>query len=275
MARSPLIAGNWKMNCKIGEAKELVGYLMDQPDDVSPVEVIVCPPFTALAAVEAALRERGSYIGLGAQDVFIVDSGAYTGMVSPAMLVDAGCSYCIVGHSERRGRFGATEPWMTPGLQRLFADSDETVNAKTKALLEAGLTPIICVGETIEERRQGQTDRIVEHQVRAALDGLDPSDVGWLVIAYEPVWAIGTGEVCEADEAQRVCRLVRDTVAAIAPAAAEPIRVLYGGSVKPDNATELLRQPDIDGALVGGASLNGESFATIVRAARDTYRFED
>lgn len=267
--RRPLVAGNWKMNKTTGEAVALTSGLITELAGFTAADALLCPPFTALAAVGETLRSRGSAIALGGQDLFIQDSGAFTGMVAPGMLTDLGCTYVIVGHSERRGRFGTIEDWMTPEVLALFGDSDATVNAKARKALSAGMTPIICFGETISERRDGQTDTVCEAQVRSALAGVDGATVGQLVLAYEPVWAIGTGETCDAPEANRVCGLARSVVASVAgPAAADAIRIQYGGSVKPDNAAELLGQEHIDGALVGGASLKVDSFTAIVRAAR-------
>jgi len=267
--RKPLVAGNWKMNKTTGEAVALTSGLVTELAGFAAADALLCPPFTALAAVGEALKAQGSAIALGAQDMFIQDSGAFTGMVAPGMLTDLGCSYVIVGHSERRGRFGTIEDWMTPDVLALFGDSDATVNAKARKALAAGMTPIICFGETIAERKAGQTDAICEAQVRAGLAGIAPATVGGLVLAYEPVWAIGTGETCESPEANRVCGVARSVVAAVAgQAAADSIRIQYGGSVKADNAAELLGQEHIDGALVGGASLKVDSFAAIVRAAR-------
>jgi triosephosphate isomerase len=231
------------------------------------VEVVVCPPYTALAATSAALQ--GSAIRLGAQDVFWKEVGAYTGQVSPGMLRDVGCSFVIVGHSETRGRFGVPEKEMTPEILAFFGESDATVNLKAKAALARGLTPIVCCGELLAERRDGRTDAVVRQQIERGLADLAPEQVGGLVLAYEPVWAIGTGEVCASDEANRVCGVIRDQVGRqFGAPAAEAVRIQYGGSVKPDNAAELLRQPEIDGALVGGASLKTADFAAIVEAAR-------
>jgi triosephosphate isomerase len=270
MARNPLVAGNWKMNMTVPQGRELVGYLLDQRDDVSPVEIAVCPPFTALWPIGRQLKGSGSAVRLGAQDMFGDSGGAFTGMISAPMLRDCGCTYVIVGHSERRGRFGKLEGWMTPALHGLFADNDETVAAKARVVLKTGLIPIICCGETIDERKAGKTDQVVSSQVKAALSGLPPEGLDQIVVAYEPVWAIGTGEVCDAPEAQRVCALVRETIRGISAPAADKVRVLYGGSLKPDNADEILEGPDVDGGLVGGASLNGPDFAAIVRAAKAT-----
>lgn len=270
MARNPFIAGNWKMNMTVPEGTALVTALIEEKDDITPVEVGVCPPATALYAIGKLLQEKGSAIKLGAQDVFGDGTGAFTGMLSIPMLVDCGCQYVILGHSERRGRFGTTPDWLTSPLQALFADSNESVNLKASIVMRSPLTPIICVGETIDERKAGRTDDVVRSQVEAALQGLDKGRLGGVVLAYEPVWAIGTGETCDSAEAQRVCQLIRNTVAAIDTAAAGAMRIQYGGSVKADNAEELLGQPDIDGALVGGASLKAADFAAIVRAAKVT-----
>jgi len=271
MARNPLVAGNWKMNMTVPQGRELVAYLLDQKDDVTPVEIAVCPPFTALCPISRQLQEAGSSVKLGAQDIFGDGTGAFTGMISAPMLLDCGCTYVIVGHSERRGRFGKLEDWMTPALQDLFADNDETVGAKARVALKTGLTPIICCGETIGERKAGKTDQVVSSQVKAALSALPAGKLDQIVVAYEPVWAIGTGEVCDAPEAQRVCALVRQTIRGLSTAA-DKVRVLYGGSLKPDNAEEILVGPDVDGGLVGGASLKGPDFAAIVRAAKATHK---
>jgi len=245
-------------------AAELASALRQRLGQTEAVEVGVCPPFVSLPAAKAALE--GSPIRLGAQDLYWKAEGAYTGEVSPAMLVELGCQYVIVGHSERRGRFGVPEPELLGDLGRIFAENDATVNRKAVAALEVGLRPIICVGENLQERREGKTDAVVEGQVRAALQSIHTRQAPNLVLAYEPVWAIGTGEVCEAEEANRVCGLIRRWAAeALGGPVGEALRIQYGGSVKPDNAEELMAQPEIDGALVGGASLVAESFETIVR----------
>jgi triosephosphate isomerase len=231
------------------------------------VEVLLCPVFTALPAVKEAAQ--GSGILVGAQNLYWKDSGAYTGEVSAPLLVDAGCSHVIIGHSERRGRFGVSEPDLQGDAGRVFGDTDASVNKKVAAALVHGLIPIICVGETLTERQGGQTDLIVQEQTKMALDGIDVAHLPQLVFAYEPVWAIGTGETCEAEEADRVCGVIRAAVGAIGGQnAADAVRVQYGGSVKPENAADLLGRPNIDGALVGGASLKADSFAKIVLAAQ-------
>jgi triosephosphate isomerase len=263
--RRPIIAGNWKMNKTCGEAQALINELKPQVAGRADVETLVCPPYTTLSTAREALN--GTQIGLGAQDVFWKEKGAYTGQVAPSMLVDSGVKYVIVGHSETRGRFGVPEPDFDATILRHFGDSDETVNRKLKAALAAGLVPIVCVGETIDERKAGQTDAIVSSQSEKALEGVDAAPVAGLVFAYEPVWAIGTGEVCESDEADRVCGVIRSAVEKLYGAqAAAAVRIQYGGSVKPDNAVELLGKPNIDGALVGGASLKAGDFGAIVNA---------
>ncbi|MGD9498151.1 MAG: triose-phosphate isomerase, partial [Armatimonadota bacterium] len=195
-------------------------------------------------------------------------SGAYTGEISAQMLLSCGCQYVIIGHSERRGRFGSVDEADAPDLSAIFGDTDATVNRKLKAALAAGLQPIVCCGELLSERQAGQTDAVVGRQVKAMFEGLSPDQAARVVIAYEPVWAIGTGEVCDADEANRVCGLIRGIVAELYGAdLADGTRVLYGGSVKPDNIEGLMAQPHIDGGLVGGASLQADSFGALVDAA--------
>ena len=266
--RTPILAGNWKMNKgRSAEAVELAGAVASAVRGVSGVEVVVCPPFLVLAAVRDALA--GSSVRLGAQDCFWKTSGAYTGNVSPEMLADAGVSYVILGHSERRGRFGVPEPDFTPEILQHFGDTDATINRKAHAALGAGITPILCVGETLVEREAGKTDEIVRMQVAGALAGIAAEEAARIVFAYEPVWAIGTGKTCDANEADRVCGIVRATVAALHDAeTADAVRIQYGGSMKPDNARELLEYPHIDGGLIGGASLKADQFAAVVEAAR-------
>jgi triosephosphate isomerase len=264
--RQTLIAGNWKMNGTRAEAEHLVRDLIPRLAAGSNAQVVVCPPFTALATVAALLE--GTVIALGAQDMFWKEKGAYTGEISPPMLVEVGCRYVIVGHSETRGRFGVAEPDFDADTLAYFGDNDRTVNRKLRAALAAGLIPICCVGETLAERQQGQTDAVIVRQTEAALRDVSAEQAAQLVFAYEPVWAIGTGEVCGAQEADRVCGVVRQAVSQRfgAPVAAV-VRIQYGGSVKSDNAAELLAQPNIDGALVGGASLKAGDFAAIVAAS--------
>ena len=258
--RRKLVVGNWKMNLTRDEAAFLVGALQESYEDAA-VEVGVCPAFLNIGLVRRLLE--GAPILLGAQDCFWVDKGAFTGRVSAMMLKDASVRICLVGHSETRGRFGKLDvPESTVGS---FAETDETVNLKIKALLRHGLVPILCVGETLEEREGERTDAVIQAQLRGALAGVGEFSGG--VVAYEPVWAIGTGKVCDAAEASRICGMIRAELRAILGPQGEGIRVLYGGSVSAANARELFAQPDIDGGLVGGASLKADEFARIVAAA--------
>ena len=264
--RTPIIAGNWKLNKTISESTEFVASLQSLLDETSSVEVVLCPVFTALYATKTALGN--SSIALAGQDMYWKESGAYTGEVSATLLKDAGANYVILGHSERRGRFGVPEPDLEGQAGNVFGDSDQSVNKKLVAALEAGLTPIVCVGETLAERQNGHTDAVVENQITMALSGIEPQKMKPVVFAYEPVWAIGTGETCEADEANRVCGVIRATLSSgFGDDIAQAARIQYGGSVKPENAAQLLSLEHIDGALVGGASLKAESFAAIVKAA--------
>ncbi|MEB3223864.1 MAG: triose-phosphate isomerase [Candidatus Sericytochromatia bacterium] len=251
IARRPVIAGNWKMHKTVGEARSLARGLAELVGGLGEAgpEVVLCPPFTALAAVKEAIAGTG--LKLGAQTMDWHEKGAYTGEVAPAMLVDLGVTHVILGHSERR---------------QLFGETDEGVCRKVEAALRHGLVPIICVGETLEEREGGLTDNVVIVQVQRALHGRTPAEVAQVVFAYEPVWAIGTGKTCESAEADRVCGVIRDTIGRLTDATtAEAVRIQYGGSVKPDTIAEQMAQPHIDGALVGGASLEAASFAAIVR----------
>jgi triosephosphate isomerase len=250
--RTPIIAGNWKMHTTYDGAMDLVEALMDELDNVEGAEVVLCPPFPWLLAVAEYLEETP--ILLGAQDCYWADEGAFTGEVSALMLKDL-AQYCIVGHSERRGMFGET---------------DETVNKKVHALLGHGIRPICCVGERLEQREAGETDTFVTGQVRAAFAGISAEDALSVVVAYEPIWAIGTGRAASAEEANRILGLIRAEVGALYGApTAEGIRIQYGGSVSGRNVAELMAQPEIDGALVGGASLRADEFAAIVRAAAE------
>ena len=265
--RQIVIAGNWKLNCTQSEAERLVGELLGRLEIAGGVAVVICPPFTALSAVGESLAGTG--VALGAQDVFWKERGAYTGQISALMLRELGCRYTIVGHSERRGRFGVPEPDFDAEILAYFGESDAVVNRKLRAAQAAGLTPICCVGETLAERQAGQTDTIIASQVTGALKGVTAEEAALLIFAYEPVWAIGTGETCAPDEADRVCGVVRQTVGSLYDApTAEAVRVQYGGSVNAANAAELLAKPNIDGALVGGASLKPTDFAVIVGAAK-------
>ena len=264
--RIPIIAGNWKLNKTIAESTAFIAELKPLVADLNGVEIVLCPVFTALDATRNAVGEAP--IRLAGQDMYWKASGAYTGEVSAALLQDAGASYVVLGHSERRGRFGVPEPDLEGQAGAVFGDSDQSVNKKLAAALEAGLIPIVCVGETLAERQNGHTDAVVENQIVTALQGLDAESVAKSVFAYEPVWAIGTGETCDADEANRVCGVIRATLSSgFGAEASEAARIQYGGSVKPENAAQLLGLEHIDGALVGGASLKADSFAAIVRAA--------
>jgi triosephosphate isomerase len=270
VARKPIIAGNWKMNKgKAAEATALIEELKENigAAETATADVVVCPPYTALHAAWTALG-AGSAIALGAQDVFWKPSGAYTGQVSAEMLADAGVTYVIIGHSETRGRFGVPEPDFTDEILMHFGETDATVSRKTHAALDAGLVPIVCVGETLTERDAGMTDVVIAVQVKGALAGLSADQIAGLVFAYEPVWAIGTGKTCGPDEADRVCGVVRGVIAGLSDTAtADAVRIQYGGSMKPDNAADLLARPNIDGGLIGGASLKAADFAAIVKAA--------
>jgi triosephosphate isomerase len=247
--RPPLIAGNWKMNGLVSEARELAAGLRKELDGQAGPEVVVCPPFLALPAVREALA--GSSVRLGAQDIHWETKGAYTGEVSPAMLKDVGCTHVVIGHSERR---------------HIMGETNEMVNKKVRAALAAGLTPIVCVGELLEERNMGVTREVVERQIAKGFDGFSAGDLVKTVVAYEPVWAIGTGKTATPRQAEEVHHYLRKLLAQRAGAdAAAAIRILYGGSVKPDNIKELMAEEDIDGALVGGASLEVASFVKIVR----------
>jgi triosephosphate isomerase len=251
VARKKFVCGNWKMHRTTAEARALAGEVRSAAEALADrVDVAIAPPFTALAATAEALA--GSRIGLGAQNLHWEAQGAFTGEVSAAMLVEAGCRYVLCGHSERRQFFGDTDDW---------------VQKKTRAALAAGLHPIVCVGETLPEREAGKTLEVVGRQVRAALSGLTAAQVAALTVAYEPVWAIGTGKTASSAQAQEVHAAIRAILAELAPSAAASVRILYGGSVKPDNAAELMSQPDVDGALVGGASLKALDFTGIIQGA--------
>lgn len=249
--RTPVIAGNWKLFKTIAEATAMVNELKPLVVGTPGVEIVVAPVFTALSKVADALA--GSNVKLAAQDCYWEEEGAYTGEVAPKLLVDAGCSHVIIGHSERRQYFGET---------------DETVNKKTKAAISAGLTAIVCVGETLAEREGDRTFSVIEAQLKGGLAGFSGDDLLHIIIAYEPVWAIGTGKTASDAQAQEVHAFIRTLVANLfGQASAAAIRILYGGSVKPDNVKGLMAQHDIDGALVGGASLKADSFAAIANFA--------
>ena len=249
--RRPIIAGNWKMHNTSSQGIALVQELAKLTADAKDVDIVVCPTFTTLAAVATALKDTN--IHLGAQNMHFEKKGAFTGEIAAEMLKDVCCEYVIIGHSERR---------------QYFAETDTTVNKKTKAALEANLVPIVCVGESLEEREAGTTETVVGAQVRAGLEGLTNEQAATVVVAYEPIWAIGTGRTASADDANAVCAFVRRTLADMfGQETADKIRVQYGGSVKADNIAELMSKSDIDGALVGGASLNADTFMAILSEA--------
>jgi triosephosphate isomerase len=250
--RKDLIAGNWKMNATHLDAIQMVqklSYRLD-PGDYDRVDVVVCPPYTALRSAQTVIETDHLAIQLGAQNCHWEESGAFTGEVSPDMLRKLSVDYVIAGHSERR---------------QLFGETGETVNRKVKAIFSAEMTPIMCVGETLEQREEGIAETWVAGQVRAGLSGLTADQVAAMVIAYEPIWAIGTGKTASADDAETMCALVRSTVGEEFGDAAESTRVQYGGSVNPGNIAGLMAKRNIDGALVGGASLDPDTFASVVR----------
>jgi len=262
--RKKLVVGNWKMNMTQREAKAVVESLLLLIEPTTEVEVGICPTYLTIETVSQLFRRTRFHVG--AQDVFWGKAGAFTGNISAAMLKDLECHFCIVGHSETRGRFGKLE--VPESTLSYFSETDETVNLKIKALLYQSIHPILCVGETLAEREAGNTDAVIQAQLKGALDGIDGAEFHDGVVAYEPVWAIGTGKTCDSAEASRVCGMIRQSLAKIlGPEPAEAIRILYGGSVKAANAAELFSQPHIDGGLVGGASLVADEFSAIVRSA--------
>ncbi|MBA7484556.1 Triosephosphate isomerase [subsurface metagenome] len=247
--RKPIIAGNWKMNKLTSEAVELAREVKNKTGTIADREIVLCPPFTVLSAVKEVIK--GSSIKLGAQNMYWEVRGAYTGEVSPTMLKDIGCNYVILGHSERRQYFGET---------------NETVNKKAKIAFSIGLIPIVCVGETLQQREKGETLTVIEEQVKTGLSGLTKEESKGLVVAYEPVWAIGTGKTATPEEAEEVQRFIRKLLGQMfGKENAQAIRILYGGSINPDNISVLMSCEDIDGGLIGGASLNVESFLKVVR----------
>ena len=254
MSRKPLMAGNWKMNNTVGEAVVLTqeisnNFERDWPDHV---DVVVCPPYVDLKPAKTVLEFDKTKVAVGAQNVHWEPSGAYTGEISVAMLKEIGCEYCIVGHSERRTMFGET---------------NENVNRKVRALIDGGIAPIICVGESLAVRDDGTAEEFVCAQVRAALAGIEADEAKDVVVAYEPIWAIGTGRTATQEQAQAVCAAIRATLAELFCAElADSLRILYGGSMNVGNVESLLAQPDIDGGLVGGASLKASSFIDLVKA---------
>ena len=249
--RRPLVAGNWKMNGDSESTTSLINGIADGRDDVTTAEVLVCPPYILIPRAADALNGRADIV-LGAQDLDINQNGAFTGQISAAMLVDAGCEYVIVGHSERRAIYG---------------ESDQDVADKFKVAQDGGLIPVLCVGETLEERESGNTESVVARQIQAVIDlvGIDNFDNA--VIAYEPVWAIGTGKTATPEMAQEVHKFIRDMLSALNTGVADNLRLLYGGSMNAGNAESLIGMADIDGGLIGGASLQAESFLAICMAA--------
>jgi triosephosphate isomerase len=250
--RKNLIAGNWKMNATHLETIQMVQKLSYRLDyaDYQRVDVVLCPPFTALRSAQTVIESDHLQIRLGAQNVHWEDKGAFTGEIAPGMLSKLSVSYVIVGHSERR---------------ELFGETDADVNRKVKAVLAAEMTPILCVGETEEERESGVTEEKVGGQVRAGLEGLTGEQIAGLVVAYEPIWAIGTGRTASDDDAGAMASFIRQTIADVAGDASESTRILYGGSMNPGNVAGLMAKRDIDGGLVGGASLDPDTFASVIR----------
>jgi len=247
--RQVIIAGNWKMNCDIKETEELIQGLLDGESQNEKAQAVVCPPYTSLYRAGEMLG--GTHIALGAQDMSVESKGAYTGEISASMLLTVGTRYVILGHSERR---------------QYHAETDKLVNAKAKAALAAGLTPIVCVGETLEEREAGKTKDVVGTQVEGTLSGFDADMLKKTVIAYEPVWAIGTGKTASPEQAQEVHEFIRAQIAQKDQAAADVMPILYGGSMKPSNAAELIGKQDVDGGLIGGASLKAADFIGIIKS---------
>ncbi len=246
--RRPIIAGNWKLNKTPKESKALSKEILKKVQDVKNVDILVCPVFTSLSVVDQVIK--GSVVKLGAQNCYWENSGAFTGEVSPQMIKELGCGYVIIGHSERRA---------------MFSETNETVNKKIKAALTDNLIPILCVGETLSEREAKETLEVIRSHVEGGLNGLDKQQAKNLIIAYEPLWAIGTGKVATPEQAEEVHKFIRELLEKLYDKSiSDAVRIQYGGSVKPDNAEELMKKPNIDGALIGGASLKADSFAEIV-----------
>ncbi|HYF77236.1 MAG TPA: triose-phosphate isomerase [Symbiobacteriaceae bacterium] len=252
--RTPVIAANWKMHKTLSETAAFMKEFLPLVGDLDGVEMVVCPPFTLLGAAGWALADAKGKVGLGAQNMYKEVQGAFTGEVSGPMLKDVGCAYVILGHSERRAIFG---------------ESDELVGQKVTAAYTHGLIPILCVGETLQEREAGQTDAVNRRQLLAGVAGITPEQARSLIVAYEPVWAIGTGRNCNTTDAQATIAAIRAVLAEkFGQEVADAVRIQYGGSVKPNNIAEYMAQPDIDGALVGGASMEPASFAAICKAGK-------
>ncbi len=249
--RKKIIAGNWKMNNDLNESQSLVSGIIGGLGNDDKCEVIVCPPFTSLNEVHSLVKD--SPVKLGAQNMFFEESGAYTGEISASMLKSVGCEYVILGHSERR---------------TIFGESDEWINNKIKKAIESGLKVIFCIGETLAQREEGETDAVVKNQIINGLQNVTSENLKTVTIAYEPIWAIGTGKTASPEQAQEVHAFIRNLIEEIySKESAENLIIQYGGSVKPDNAASLLSQPDIDGALVGGACLKPDSFLSIIASA--------
>ena len=251
-ARKPVMAGNWKMHHNHFEAIQVVQKLAYrlEADDYDRCDVVVCPTLICLRSVQTVIESDRMTIGLGAQNCYFEEKGAFTGEVSAPMLAKMNVRYVIVGHSERR---------------EIFAETDEMVSKKTRAVLGAGMTPIVCCGETLEEREGEQTTEKVSGQIKAAFHGIKSEDIAQCIVAYEPIWAIGTGKTATSQEANDTIGVIRSVIREMAGTAADQVRILYGGSVKPSNVTELMSMPEIDGALVGGASLDPDDFAKIIK----------
>lgn len=248
--RRPVIAGNWKMYKTVSEAQDYAAKFLDEVGGVTELDIVLCAPYTALYPLKDELEE--SIVHLGAQNMAWADQGAYTGEVSAQMLLDVACTYVILGHSERR---------------EFFKETDEEIAQKVQKALASGLTPILCVGENLNAREEGKAIEIVRMQVARDLSGLSADELSKVVIAYEPIWAIGTGKTASSQDAQDMCAAIRGTLTNLMGTASEEVAILYGGSVKVENISELMAQPDIDGALVGGASLDPQSFAKLVQNA--------
>jgi len=249
--RKKVSAGNWKMNNDLNESVSLIGEIKNLLNENDEVKVIVCPPYTSLETVKTLIKDTN--IGLGGQNMCAAESGAFTGAISASMLKSVGCTYVIIGHSERR---------------TIFNESNELINSKLKKAINENLIPIFCIGESLEERESGITNKVIENQIRAGLKELPESSLSELIIAYEPVWAIGTGKTATKEQAQEVHAFIRNLVKEMySESLANSIVIQYGGSVKPENAAELLAQPDIDGALIGGACLKADSFNAIINSA--------
>jgi len=249
--RRPIIAGNWKMYKTSQEARDFALSIQEKVEDVTDLDMVVCAPFTALHILKEELEE--SIIHIGAQNMYHEEAGAYTGEISPMMLLDMACTYVIIGHSERREH---------------MKENDEIIAKKVKMALDKGLVPILCVGENLSMREGGKAIGFVRGQVEKNLMDLTPTELRKVVVAYEPIWAIGTGKTASSQDAQEICAGIRTTIAGISGTVAQEIRILYGGSVKSSNIAEIMAQPDIDGALVGGASLDPQGFAELIHNAR-------